>query len=73
MIFKHLSAFNSTLSSFNISRIVRRCHGDVRKVTIGNVSYEKVEKGGNPEYVPKKFSKKFDNIFRILLKMAIFS
>lgn len=64
---------NLTLSSFNISRIARRCHGDVRKVTIGNVSYEKVEKGGNPEYVPKKFSKKINNIFRIAIKSSLFS
>jgi hypothetical protein len=55
MIFKHLSLFNRTLIRNNYNQ---RLFSDVRKVTIGNVTYEKADLAKNPEYVPKKFRKK---------------
>lgn len=62
MILKHLSLFNRTLIRTNN---YRRQYSDVRKVTIGNVTYEKADNATNPEYVPKKFRKKNTHDYKV--------
>lgn len=64
MIFKHLSAFKSSVNSISTSNFLRRYCSEVRNIKIGNVTFEKSPKTKNPEYVPKKFSelKKYDEI-----------
>jgi hypothetical protein len=69
MIFKHLSAFKSSVNIISTSNILKRYCSDVRSIKIGDVTFEKTPKTKNPEYVPKKFSE----LMEISLKFIKFN